>query len=98
MQIVFKDGIYEDGTEGTRDYRALSALYLMLRVSLVGVFITVVVVLRHRGSRYIIGIFHVFLGTFFFIAKPYKESWMNFVDGSIITLIEVLILMTVATS
>ena len=38
------------------------------------------------------GMFHIILGTFFFMAKPYKKSWMNSIDGSTITLIGVLLL------
>ena len=34
-------GWYKDGTEDTYDYRPLSALYMLLRISLVGEFLTV---------------------------------------------------------
>ena len=91
-------GWYKDGTEGTRDYRGLSALYLLLRVALGGIFLTTVYIIHHKYVWNIIGLFHVFLGTFFFIAKPYKKSWMNSVDGVIITLIGVLILINLHKS
>ena len=35
-------GWYKDGTEGTYDYRPLSALYMLLRMALVGEFLAVI--------------------------------------------------------
>ena len=35
-------GWCKDGTEGTYDYRPLSALYMILRVGFIGEFLTVV--------------------------------------------------------
>ena len=85
-------GWYKDGTEGTLDYRALSALYLLLRVALGGVFLTEIYFNNKVGAWYIIGMCHIFIGTFFHIAKPYKKNWMNCIDGLIIVFIGELIL------
>ena len=88
-------GWFNDGTEGTRDYRAVSALYLCLRVGFGSVFIVLVMNSTRILAWYVVGVLHIFLGTFFFIAKPYKKNWMNSVDGMIMVLIGVLLLINV---
>ena len=83
-------GWYKDGTEGTYDYRSLSALYMLLRVGLVGEFLTAIGLVHDmQGSLkwFVTGLLHVFLGTFIFIAKPYKKQRMNIIDGFIFTFI-----------
>ena len=58
-------GWYKDGTDGTHDYRSVSALYLWLRLLIGGVFVGVVISSNNDNSNsnwQIIGIFHVFLG------------------------------------
>lgn len=93
-------GWYKDGTEGTRDYRSVSALYLLLRVLIGGVFV-VAFVLDGNNDNYspsnwqIIGISHVFLGVFFLALQPYKKRWMNHADG--VTLLVVGVLMLIET-
>ena len=85
-------GWYKDGTEGTRDYRSLSALYMLLRVGLVGEFLTVIHLSLQSGGKlkwFATGLLHISLGIFFLITKPYKKQWMNVVDGLLLTLIGV---------
>ena len=80
-------GWYKDGTEGTYDYRPLSALYMLLRIGLVGEFLTVIALSPHSNGYLkwlLTGYFHILLGTCFLIAKPYKKQWMNNVDGLIL--------------
>ena len=76
-------GWYKDGTEGTYDYRPLSALYMLLRVAISCLFV-VKLLNGIRSNWYIFGLSHVFLGTFFLIAKPYKKKWMSHTDGLIL--------------
>ena len=76
-------GWYKDGTEGTYDYRSLSALYMLLRVALSCIFV-VVLLNGIRSDWYLFGLSHVFLGTFFLIVKPYKKKWMSESDGLIL--------------
>ena len=90
-------GWYKDGTEGTRDYRPLSSLYLLMRVAFAcGCIVTVMNNNRSISSnfrgRFITGVVHILLGTFFFIAKPYKKAWMNRTDGQIIMVIGIFLL------
>ena len=83
-------GWYKDGTEGTYDYRPLSALYMLLRIGLVGEFLTLIH-LNLEGSGglkwFVTGSLHLFLGSFFLMVKPYKKQWMNVADGLILKLI-----------
>ena len=80
-------GWYKDGTEGTYDYRPLSALYMLLRIGLVTEYLTVIgLSLYSNGGLkwFVTGLLHVFLATLTFIAKPYKKHWMNITDGFIL--------------
>ena len=83
-------GWYKDGTEGTYDYRPLSALYMLLRVSFVGEYL-ILIDASEYGRRdlkaCVFGLLQISLGTFFFIAKPYKKQWMNVIDGFILTFV-----------
>jgi hypothetical protein len=88
-------GWYKDGTEGTRDYRSVSALYLLLRIFGGGIFVAVIVNGNNYGNTsnwQTTGISHVFLGTLFLMFQPYKRSWMNHVDGVTILMVGVLLL------
>ena len=91
-------GWYKDGTEGTRDYRSVSALHLLLRILSGGIFAAVII----NGNNYdgtinwqSIGMFHVFLGTLFVTLQPYKRDWMNHVDG--VSFLAVGVLMLIET-
>ena len=89
-------GWYKDGTEGTQDYRALSALYMLMRI-ICGAGFLVLAVHRHHyilGS-YFIGLSHIYLGTFFLVAMPYKKKWMNFVDGLIVLSVGLVLLISI---
>ena len=83
-------GWYRDGTDGTRDYRSLSALYMLLRIGLVGEFLTVIYLSVYSvGVRkwWVMGILHIPLGVMYYMLKPYKKQWMNIVDGSLLLLL-----------
>jgi hypothetical protein len=90
-------GWYKDGTEGTRDYRSVSAVYLLLRILSGGIFVAVIINGNNYGSFsnsvwQTSGISHVFLGTFFLTLQPYKRSWMNHVDGVSLLVVGVFLL------
>ena len=83
-------GWYKDGTEGTYDYRPLSALYMILRVALVGEYLTVIGLSPYSNGGikwFVTGLLLVLLGTSFLIIKPYKKHWMNVTDGFILIII-----------
>ena len=93
LQVVADifQGWYKDGTEGTQDFRAVSALYFLLRIVLSTLFILLVFYRYRPYQWYVVGLFHVFLGVFFLVAKPYKKYWMNYIDGLLILWIGVLV-------
>ena len=83
-------GWYKDGTEGTYDYRPLSALYMLLRIGLVAEYLTVIGLSLYSTGNIkwlVTGMMRVFLATLFFIAKPYKKQWMNVIDRFTLTFI-----------
>ena len=83
-------GWYKDGTEGTYDYRPLSALYMILRIGLVAEYLTVIGLSLYSsgGLKWkVTGLSHIFIATLLFIAKPYKKHWMNVTDGFILIFI-----------
>ena len=69
-------GWYKDGTESTRDFRAVSALYFLLRITLSSCFILLMFVSYNPYGWYTFGLFHMFseVGIFFFVVKPYKKN------------------------
>ena len=89
-------GWYKDGTDGTRDFRPLSALYMLLRIGLVGEFLTVIHLSVHSvGVKkwFVTAVVHILLGVMHYAAKPYKKQWMNIVDGSILFLLGIVFLL-----
>ena len=89
-------GWCKDGTDGTPDYGALSALYMLMRI-ICGAGFLMLVIHRHHyilGS-YFLGLSHIFLGTFFLMAMPCKKRWMNFVDGLIVLCIGMVLLISI---
>ena len=76
-------GWYKDGTEGTYDYRPLSAIYMILRIALGLAYFKLLVSREHILLGTIVGLLHTLLGMMFFTFKPYKVNWMNLSDGNI---------------
>ena len=86
-------GWYKDGTKDTQDFRPLSALCLLLRIGFGCEFI-IKEYKDYYNAILALGVFHVMLGTFFFVVKPYKKHWMCHADGLIFTLVGILFLMS----
>ena len=68
---------FKDGTNGTRDYRPHSVLYLLLRIVLsCELVISNVTYYDGKIGRWewiAPGVLHVFIGSFIFITKPYTS-------------------------
>lgn len=83
-------GWYKDGTDGTYDYRAFSALYMVLRMCLASEFIIIFFLGNRLSSQcsslpwVIPSVVHISLGCFYLAVKPYKKNWMNVVDGLVL--------------
>ena len=89
-------GWYKDGTEGTRDYRSFSALYLLIRIGFCCLFVTALLQ-NDFGDRVMIlltlGVLRILLGTILFTIKPHRKTWMSNADGIIFTLFGVMSLL-----
>ena len=95
-------GWYKDGTEGTRDFRCFSALYLFLRIGFSCLLVAIHLVAGTTDRYYFIflvfGVVHVFLGAVVLIIKPHRKSWMSNADGIIFTLLGSIFLLVSSSS
>ena len=76
-------GWYKDGTEGTYDYRPLSAIYMILRIALGLAYFKLLVSRQYDLFKQMVGLLYALLGMMFLAFKPYKVNWMNLSDGNI---------------
>ena len=76
-------GWYKDGTEGTYDYRPLSAIYMILRIAFCLAYFKLLVSREHILFGAMVGVLYALLGMLFLAFKPYKVNWMNISDGNI---------------
>ena len=94
-------GWYKDGTEGTRDYRSFSSLYLLLRIGFGCLYVAIT--LKDDFTDYLLiplalGVFHILLGTTFFIIKPHRKTWMSNADGVLFILFGVIFILSANSS
>ena len=81
-------GWFKDGTKRTLDYRTMSALYMLLRVGFSCEFVLNYFFGNGSAFQWIVpSLVHVGIGCFFLTVKPYKQNWMNIVDGLMMTLL-----------
>ena len=87
MFVESFQGQYKDGTNGTRDFRMVSALFLILRILILATF------LNHRlgfAARELQCALMVCAMCFYAVMRPYKQNYLNNVDFLILALLEVL--------
>ena len=65
-------GWYKDGTEGTYDYRPLSAIYMILRIAFSLAYFKFLVSREHILFGAIVGLLYALLGMMFLTFKPYE--------------------------
>ena len=92
MFVESFQGQYKDGTNGTHDFRMVSATFLILRMVMLFLFLN-----RHNYTWISSGQCLLLAGVscFYAITRPYKLNFMNGIDIVILFLLEVL--MTVAS-
>ena len=86
---IFMDtfqGHYKDGTNGTRDLRFFSGLYLLLRVV---VYTSIVVTYQIASYAYTTNVI-VVAAVSVALAQPYKNYYYNFIDASLLILLTML--------
>ena len=85
-------GQYKDGTNGTRDFRMVSASFLVLRIVILALFIN-----HHRSSSStseMEGALFACASCIHAITRPYKLNYMNNVDIVLLFILELLIFAT----
>ena len=90
MFVESFQGQYKDGTNGTRDFRMVSASFLILRMVILALFLN-----HHRSISHTLEMQGVLFGCatcIHAITRPYKLNFMNNVDIVILVLLEILIL------
>ena len=92
MFVESFQGQYKDGTNGTYDFRMVSASFLILRISTLFLFLNHHRLLSHTSILQ--GACFVCATCIHAITKPYKLNFMNNVDIVILFLLEILILVT----
>jgi hypothetical protein len=79
---------YKDGTEGTRDFRSLSGLYLVLRtVRGMGKILSDVSVGNGAFGWIFSALLFIILLLVCALARPYKTKWMNVLDSLFMSLL-----------
>ena len=89
MFVESFQGEYKDGTNGSHDFRMVSASFLILRILILALFLN-----RHRLPAHTLemqGVFVACASCIHAITKPYKLNFMNNVDIVILFLLEILI-------
>ena len=70
-------GWYKDGTEGTSDYRFLSAFFLVLRIAQGGKIVTISLLDSKKKCMVVqvvfVGVLQILIGVLFFVLKPCKK-------------------------
>ena len=87
MFVESFQGQYKDGTNGTRDFRVVSASFLVLRISIM--FLSPLFTLTHINQ-----FSKVHFSCIYAITRPYKLNYMNNVDIIILFLLKILIFVT----
>ena len=92
MFVESFQGQYKDGTNNTRDFRMVSASFLILRILILFLFTN-----HHRTvsrTSELQGVLIACASCFHAITRPYKLNFMNNVDIVILFLLEILIFVT----
>ena len=82
---VFVDtyqGCFKDGTNGTRDYRAVSAVYLVLRFTLFALYIKRDTPVSSGITLIVFGIVFMLFSLLLAILKPYKEDYVTHCEAA----------------
>ena len=93
MFVESFQGEYKDGTNGTRDFRMVSASFLVLRIlTMTSYLATVCFFHKHSLAAISAGvqcIMFAVASSFYAIMRPYKLNYMSNVDYLILTLLEI---------
>ena len=96
MFVESFQGEYKDGTNGSHDFRMVSASFLILRILILALFINHNRLPAHTSEMQ--GVFVACATCIYAITRPYKLNFMNNVDIVILFLLEILIFVTTTSS
>ena len=85
MFVESFQGQYKDGTNGTRDFRMVSASFLILRILIMATFARTAVLPSEIRC-----VLFVTVSGFYAITRPYRSNIWNHVDVMILVLLEIL--------
>ena len=96
MFVESFQGQYKDGSNGTHDFRMLSASFLILRILILALFLNHHCLLSH--TLIVQGVFIAGASCIHAITKSYKLNFMNNVDIIILFLLKIFITSTSVSS
>ena len=96
MFVESFQGQYKDGTNGTRDFRMVSASFLILRISTLFLFLNHYRLLSHTSILQ--GAIFACATCIHAITRPYTLNFMNNVDIVVLVLLEMLFFVTSSSS
>ena len=94
MFVDTYEGCFEDGTNRTRDYRALSVVYLLLRFALLSLCIQDTEVVTSGLSLFMFTLLFMLLSLLLGTIRPYKHNYMTYCESALLFLLGVLALFT----
>ena len=80
-------GQYKDGTNGTWDFRRVSALYLVFRIAGLLQYLGIHDRSNHAYGWLAAALILVSTSLFFAISRPYKVKYLNNIDSLLLTLL-----------
>ena len=87
MFVDTYQGCFKDGTNGTRDYRALSALYLVLRFVLLSLYVQHREIYNNGLILIIFGVLFMLLSLLLALLRPYKADYMTCCEAALLFLL-----------
>ena len=101
MFVESFQGQYKDRTNGTNDFRMVSASFLILRILTMGIFVASVFSFHNQApwiSAELQCALFLAASVFYAVMKPYKSNFSNNIDYLILTLLEILSMELVKSS
>ena len=94
MFVDTYQGCFKDGTNGTRDYRALSVVYLVLRFVLLSLYIQHTDVSDSGWILIAFVILFMLMSLLLALLRPYKANYMTYCESAMLFLLGIVTLLT----
>ena len=90
MFVDTYQGCFKDGTNSTRDYRALSVVYLLLRFAVLSIYVHHTELVDNGLTLIAFGIIYMLLSLLLAVFKPYKADHVTYCESAILFLLGVI--------